>query len=97
MTSTLSRSEEIIARDYLAKPDLLAQAILDKRWFEVAATVEFAEADVSPELASTDPALYRQTRENITRFYLRGGASLSLTKIRQLAASASVPSTNATV
>lgn len=89
MTSALSRSQEVTARSFLSKPDLLAQAILDRRWSEVAATVEFAQADVCPELASTDPALYRQTRENITRFYLRGGASLDLTKIRQLATSPS--------
>jgi hypothetical protein len=85
MISTISRSEEILARAYLAEPDLLAQAILDKRWSDVAATVAFAQADVPTDLATTDPALYRQTRHNITRFYLRGGASFDLEKIRRMA------------
>lgn len=81
----LSRSDEIVARSYLAEPDMLAQAIVDKRWRDVAATVAFAEADAPRDLASTDPALYRQTRDNITRFYLRGGGALDLAKIRHLA------------
>ncbi len=84
MTSSLSRSDEILARKFLAEPDLLAGAIIDRRWREVAATVAFAEADAPPELAVTDPALYRQTRESVTRFYLRGGGALDLDKLRQL-------------
>ncbi|NQX02763.1 hypothetical protein HQ447_19050 [bacterium] len=87
MTSSFSRSEEILARSYLAKPDLLAQAIIDKRWSDVATTVSFAETDAPTELASTDPGLYREIRESITRFYLRGGGSLDLEKIRLLSQS----------
>jgi hypothetical protein len=81
-----SRAEEIIARTHLAMPDAFAQAILDKKWNEVATTVSFAQADVPCELAATDPALYQELRNNITRFYLRGGAALDLNKIRALAA-----------
>jgi hypothetical protein len=84
MTSHFSRSEEILARLCLAKPDLLTQAIMERRWHDVATVVAFAETDAPPDLASTDPGLYRETRENITRFYLRGGGSLDLAKIRQL-------------
>ncbi|MBC7981281.1 MAG: hypothetical protein H7Y36_12030 [Armatimonadetes bacterium] len=84
MTSNFSRNEELVARSCLADPDLLAQAILDKRWSDVAATVAFAEADAPVDLASTDPGLYREIRENITRFYLRGGGSLNLQKLRAL-------------
>jgi len=36
------------------------------------------------ELAQTDPALYRQLREQITRFFLRGGDVFSLKKIEAL-------------
>lgn len=85
MNLSLSRSEEILARSYLAEPDLLAQAIIDRRWQDVAVTVAFAEADAPPDLATTDPALYRQTRENITNFYLRGGGAIDLAKVRHLA------------
>jgi hypothetical protein len=87
MKHGFSREEEIIARTYLARPDDFAQAILDKKWRDVSTTISFAQADVPVELASTDPALYQELRQNITRFYLRGGASLSLQKIRALAES----------
>lgn len=86
MTSTFSRNEELLARTYLAKPDLLTQAILEKRWGEVATVISFAQTDASPELAATDPGLYREIRENVTRFYLRGGGALNLEKIKALAA-----------
>jgi len=41
--------------------------------------------DVPVELAQTDPALYRQLREQITRFFLRGGDVLSLEKLEAMA------------
>lgn len=85
MTSNFTRDEELLALTYLAKPDLLTQAMMDKRWGDVATTLSFAEADAPIDLASTDPRLFRQIRENVTRFYLRGGGALSLQKIRQLA------------
>lgn len=86
MTSTFSRNDEHLARTYLAKPEMITQAILDKRWNEVATVISFAQTDASPDLAATDPGLYREIRENITRFYLRGGGALNLEKIESLAA-----------
>ena len=86
MTRNFTRDEELLALTYLAKPDLLTQAMMEKRWNDVATTLSFAEADAPVDLASTDPRLYRQIRENVTRFYLRGGGALSLQKLRQLAA-----------
>lgn len=86
MTRNFTRDEELLALTYLAKPDLLTQAMMEKRWNDVATTLSFAEADAPLDLASTDPRLYRQIRENVTRFYLRGGGALSLQKLRQLAA-----------
>jgi len=56
-----------------------------KRWAELAALVRFARRDVPTELAQTDPALYRQLREQITRFFLRGGDVFSLKKLETLA------------
>ncbi len=85
MTSNFTRNQELLARTYLAKPDLLTQAIIDKRWGDVALAVSFAQADAPVELGSTDPALYREIRENITRFYLRGGGAINLAKIKALA------------
>ena len=49
------------------------------------ALVRYARKDVPPELAATDPALYRKLREGITRFFLRGGGSLNLAKLEALA------------
>ena len=57
----------------------------EKRWAEVAARVRFARREVPPALASTDPALYRTLREQITRFFINGGAVFSLTRLEQLA------------
>jgi hypothetical protein len=37
------------------------------------------------QFAQTDPALYRQLREQITRFFLRGGDVLSLRRLEALA------------
>jgi len=57
----------------------------EKRWAELAALVRFARHDVPVQPAQTDPALYRQLREQITRFFLRGGDVLSLKKLEALA------------
>jgi hypothetical protein len=43
--------------------------------------VRFARRDVPVGLAQTDPALYRQLREQITRFFLLGGDVFSLQKL----------------
>ena len=56
-----------------------------KRWAELAALVRFAHRDVPVQLAQTDPALYRQLREQITRFFLRGGDAFSLERLEALA------------
>ena len=37
------------------------------------------------EYAATDPALYRTLRDQITRFFLRGGASFSEERLARLA------------
>lgn len=80
-----AREEELIARTLLAEPDQVGIYLREKRWAELAALVRFARRDVSVELAQTDPALYRQLREQITRFFLRGGDVLSLKKLEALA------------
>lgn len=80
-----AREEELIARALLADPDQVSLCYHQKRWAELAALVRFARRDVPVELAQTDPALYRQLRGQITRFFLRGGDVLSLTKLEALA------------
>ena len=90
MKSSLSRNDEILARQILAHPNQLGIALKERRWREVAALVTYVqEQDVSHDLAMTDAALYRTLRQQITTFYLRGGAALNLEKLRQLAAQSS--------
>ena len=76
-----AREEELIARALLADPEQVNICFHQKRWAELAALVRFARRDVPVELAQTDPALYRQLREQITRFFLRGGDVLSLKQL----------------
>ena len=82
-----AREEELVARLLLEHQELIDEYFRDKRWSELLALVRFARRDVSPELAATDPALYRTLREQITRFYLRGGGAFSVEKLENMAAS----------
>ena len=80
-----AREEELIARALLAAPEQVDVYLAQKRWAELAALVRFARRDVPVQLAQADPALYRQLREQITRFFLRGGDVFSLTGLESLA------------
>lgn len=80
-----AREEELTARTLLADPDLVDVYFHQKRWAELAALVRFARRDVPVQFAQTDPALYRQLREQITRFFLRGGDVFSLKRLETLA------------
>ncbi len=81
-----AREEELIAVALLADPDAALECFHRKRWSELAALVRYAKQDVPVELAQTDLALYRERREQVTRFYLRGGAAFSLEKLEAMAA-----------
>jgi hypothetical protein len=80
-----AREEELIARALLADQSQIDVYLAQKRWPELAALVRFAQRDVPVQLAQTDPALYRQLREQITRFFLRGGDVFSLRRLEALA------------
>lgn len=80
-----AREEELTARALLADQDQIDVYLRQKRWAELAALVRFVRRDVPADLAQTDPALYRQLREQITRFFLRGGDVLSLKQLEALA------------
>ena len=80
-----ARQEELIARALLADQDQIDVYYKEKRWAELAALVRYARRDVPVELAQTDPALYRQLREQITNFFLRGGDVFSLEKLEKMA------------
>ena len=80
-----AREEELTARALLADPAQVDVYLRQKRWRELAALVRFARRDVPVQLAQTDPALYRQLREQITRFFLRGGDVFSLKRLEMLA------------
>ena len=80
-----AREEELIARTLLADQEQIDVYLHQKRWAELAALVRFARRDAPIQLAQTDPALYRQLREQITKFFLRGGDVLSLKQLEGLA------------
>jgi hypothetical protein len=79
-----AREEELTARALLADPEQVDVCLREKRWAELAAVVRFARRDVPVQLAQTDPALYRQLREQVTRFFLRGGDVFSLERLEAL-------------
>ncbi len=83
-----AREEELIARRLLSEPELIDICLKERRWAEVAAVVRYARRDVPHELATTDAALYRTLRAQITRFFINGGAALSLPKLEALACQA---------
>jgi hypothetical protein len=79
------REAELVARHLLEHQDLIDVYLKEKRWAEVAAVVRFARRDVPIALAQTDPALYRRLREQISRFFLRGGDVFNLEQLEDLA------------
>ena len=72
------REEELVVRALLEQPARVDIAFKKRRWAELAALVRFAQRDVPVTLAQTDPALYRELREQVTRFFLLGGGAFSL-------------------
>jgi hypothetical protein len=81
-----AREEELTARRLLAEQELIDVYLKEGRWAEVAAVVRYARRDVPRDLATTDPALYRTLRAQITRFYINGGGTFSLARLEALAA-----------
>ena len=80
-----ARQEELTVRALLEDPALVNVYFKEKRWAELAALVRYAQRDVPVSLAQSDPALYRRLREQVTRFFLLGGAVFSLPKLEELA------------
>jgi hypothetical protein len=80
-----AREEELTARALLADQSQIDVYLRQKRWGELAALGRFARRDAPAQLAQTDSALYRQLREQVTRFFLRGGDTFSLQKLEALA------------
>jgi len=76
-----AREEELTVRALLADQSQIDVCLHQKRWAELAALVRYVRRDAPPQLAQTDPALYRELREQITRFFLRGGDVFSLEKL----------------
>lgn len=80
-----AREEELVVRALLEDPAQVDICFQQKRWAELAALVRYARHDVPVSLAQTDPALYRRLREQVTRFFLRGGDAFSLEKLQEKA------------
>ncbi len=72
------REEELVARVLLADQAQIDVYWHQQRWAELAAQVRYVSRAALPALAQSDPALYRELRQQITRFFLRDGGVLSL-------------------
>ena len=79
------REEELMARALLADQAQIDVCHHQKRWAELAALVRYVPRATPPSLAQTDPALYRELRAQITRFFLRGGDVFSMERLEALA------------
>lgn len=80
-----ARQRELAARHLLAHPEQIPVRLKQRKWDELAALVDFAAKDAPPDLAQTDPALYRFLRQQITEFRIRGWSCLSLRTLQKLA------------
>jgi len=89
MKSKLTRDQELLALSILSSPYGIDKALVEKRWSDVLTAVEFARDDAPAYLANTDPVLFLQIRDCVTRFLLRGGRVFNTEKLRQLAAQTS--------
>jgi len=83
-----AREQELIAREMLARPELLGIRLRQRRWADVAALVEYVKRGVPKDLAMTDPAPFRTLHDQIAHFYLRGGGALNLAALNRMAARA---------
>ena len=84
MTQT-ARHQELRARYFLAHQEEIPVLLKQKRWAELAAVAEYAANDAPADLAQTDPALYRQLRQQITEYRIRGWNQLNVEKLKKLA------------
>ncbi len=83
-----AREESLTAREMLLKPELLGVRLKERRWADVAALVRYAQQDVPPELAATDPALYRTLREGRDTLLPARRWALNLKNLEDLPAAA---------
>lgn len=74
-----------LLKRYLLDDLVLARAIKERRWSNLAAAAEIANGGLDDDLALTDPALYKVLRDSITKFHLRGYGGLDIEKLREKA------------
>lgn len=78
------RAQELIARELLRQPDLIAIALQEQRWSFLYFLVAFVRSrPCNHELAMTDPALFKTLHRQIGEFYLRGWGVLNFQAIQQ--------------
>ena len=74
-----------LLRAYLRDDLVIARALRDRRWSDLAAVAELADGEIDNRLAVTDPALYRALRDAVTKYHLRGYGCLDADKLRRMA------------
>lgn len=74
-----------LLREYLTDDYVIARAWRERRWSDLLAVVELANAGVDNRLAITDPALYKALRDATTKFFMRGYGGFNVEYLRDRA------------
>lgn len=71
-----------LLREYLQDDLVLARMLRKRRWADLLAAAEIIHEDVDPNLAVTDPALYKALRDAVTKAHLCGYRCLDPHELR---------------
>ena len=79
------RDRELTTIHLLTHPPAVGEYFAQKKFAELADLADYVARDVPPELAFTDPALFRTLRKAITELHCRGFGSMNARRLRRLA------------
>lgn len=79
-----ARSAEIDAVYLILNYQEFVKVVAAKEWARLLNVMRLVKQDVSPELALTDPALFKTLRDAITRLYVQGWVPRSVRKLEKL-------------
>lgn len=79
-----SKEQETDAIHLLLNYDAFLAAVGNKDWDRVLNVLKYAKQDISSELAQTDPALYKNLRDAVTRLHIQGWIPKSLRGLEKM-------------
>jgi hypothetical protein len=62
----------------------IAKVIKDRDWELLEEIARLAQADASPDLAATDPALFKAWRDAVTRFHKAGWSHMTPERVAKI-------------